>query len=153
MDNPMKQTKGFTVIELMAVVAIVSILAVLALVAYQDYVLRSKVSEGLTFAAEAKTAVSDYYAANRVLPADNATAGLPSMLQYEASSFNFIHFLQVTATPTTGTIAVKFKIPGSPADNKFLTLVPDTVGDILRWTCTPAADDGIDSRYVPSNCR
>ena len=52
---------GFTLIELMAVVSIVSILAVNAIPAYLDYVTRSKVSEGMAFASEAKTAVSEFY--------------------------------------------------------------------------------------------
>jgi type IV pilus assembly protein PilA len=151
MEITMKLNKGFTVIELMAIVAIVSILAVLALGAYQDYVVRAKVSEGMVFVAEAKTSVSDYYSTNRVMPVNNAAAGLRSELQYGV--YDHIHLLQITATPTTGTIAVKFKIPGSPADNKFLNLVPDTTGETVTWTCKPAADNGIDRRYVPANCR
>jgi type IV pilus assembly protein PilA len=153
MDDTMKQNKGFTVVELMAIVAIISILAVLALSAYQDYVVRSKVGEGLVFAAEAKTSVSEYYSTNRALPADNAAAGLPSVLQYEANSYNHIHFLQITVTPAPGTIAVKFKIPGTTADNKVLILVPDTADDSVTWTCEPAAVDGIDNKFVPANCR
>lgn len=51
--------KGFTLIELMIVVAIIGILAAVALPAYQDYTVRTRVTEGLTLASGAKAMVNE----------------------------------------------------------------------------------------------
>ena len=152
MGNAMNHHKGFTLIELMAVVAIVSILAVIAIPVYMDYVTRSKVSEGMVFVAEAKTSVSEYYYNLKKLPENNAQAGLPPDPN-EYSTHKFIRKLEVSSTPSPVTITVTFKLPGTDADNKELQLIGDTTGGILSWTCMPPADNGIKINQVPPNCR
>lgn len=142
---------GFTVIELMIVVTIVSILAVIAMPAYMDYAIRSKVTEGMTFVAEAKTSVSEKYYSSNIMATNNAEAGLPPADSYD--EYEFVRRLEVTTLPTDGTIVVTFKIPGSTADNKKLMLVPSTSTGPIIWTCEPATTDGISTRQVPANCR
>lgn len=50
---------GFSLVELMIVVAIVGILSAVALPAYQDYTIRTMVSEALNLAGGAKVTVSE----------------------------------------------------------------------------------------------
>ena len=54
--------KGFTLIELMIVVAIIGILAAIAIPAYQDYTVRSQVTEGMNLASAVETGVAEYFA-------------------------------------------------------------------------------------------
>ena len=58
--------KGFTLIELMIVVAIIGILAAIALPQYQDYTIRTRITEGLALASAAKTSVVDTFSSTTV---------------------------------------------------------------------------------------
>lgn len=106
----MKQIqKGFTLIELMIVVAIIGILAAVALPAYQDYTIRSRVTEGLQLVADAKQAVAqnnataaDLLAAANTFNAQAGGAGATS---------KYVQTIQITpaAGATQGIITVTFK--------------------------------------------
>ena len=143
---------GFTIIELMIVVAIVSILAVIALPAYQDYTVRSKVSEGLITMAEAKTSIATRYSATNTMPTNNNQAGMAPADSYE--SLEFVKRLEISSVPVDGTIILTFKIPNSAANNKQLRLVPSTATGLIVWTCEPVdGPEGVENKHVPANCR
>lgn len=67
--------KGFTLIELMITVAIIGVLSAVAIPAYQDYTIRSQVTEGLSLASGAKVSVYEYYANNGSYPTSNQQLG------------------------------------------------------------------------------
>src|SRR4249919_4102940 len=91
----MKNQKGFTLIELMIVVAIIAILAAIAISQYQDYVIRSQVSEGSSLADGTKTAVAEFYNNHGTWPSNNASAGLATAVSIKGQ-----YVSQVSATST-----------------------------------------------------
>ena len=139
--------QGFTLIELMIVVAIVGILAAIALPAYQDYVIRSKMSEGVVALAACKTSIAEYVSTKTTMPPEAATGGCSNVAtQYVASlTFDGTSLISVT-TQGTGS-----KLGGSASDC-VLTLNADAskLPDIPTWT---GSHSNCDSKYVPSNFR
>ncbi len=134
--------KGFTLIELMIVVAIIGILAAIAIPQYQDYTIRSKITEALNLAAPAKLAIAETYASNGVFPADNAEAGLAGTINSK-----YVASLLVAGD----TITITFRQIHTNVDGQTLTLQATTDAEDSRveWTCTSTADD----KYLPANCR
>src|SRR5438270_13553305 len=73
--------QGFTLIELMIVVAIIGILAAVALPAYQDYTVRSKLSEAVIAGSAFKGMMSEAFQTDSVAGLNAAAAtrnGQPS---------------------------------------------------------------------------
>ena len=134
--------QGFTLIELMIVVAIIGILAAVAIPAYQDYTIRARVTEGLSLASGAKTAVAEYYSTNGTLPADNPTAGMAAAKSISGNSVRQVEFKNKE-------IEVTFS-GGKEINNKMLFLKPDTTGGKIVWDCKGG---NLEGKYRPSSCR
>lgn len=135
--------QGFTLIELMIVVAIVGILAAIALPAYQDYTIRSRVSEALAAAGACKTQVAEFMASQGALPATTADAGCSDVPSKYALA------PAVAAGVITITTSAAAELQG--AASKTFTLTPGLSGtNITEWVCSVG---NIPAKYVPANCR
>jgi type IV pilus assembly protein PilA len=141
-----RQVHGFTLIELMIVVAIIAILAAIAVPAYQSYLIRTQVDEGMSLAAAAETTVWDFVANNNRFPSGNLSAGLPS-----ASSINGHYVSQVLVT--NGQITASYGGPqaNSAISSDQLVLSPLTSNGSIMWNCSSLTT--VPSQYLPSSCR
>jgi type IV pilus assembly protein PilA len=136
----MKQMqKGFTLIELMIVVAIIGILAAIAIPAYQDYTIRSQVSEGLTLAGAAKAAVAESFSQTGIAPANREVAGMSPLGTDTAGKY--VTSVDVAA----GVITILYgneanaKIAGGGANSVSLTPYESADASVI-WRCGNAVD-------------
>ncbi|WP_442597333.1 pilin [Parapusillimonas sp. JC17] len=134
--------KGFTLIELMVTVVIIGILGAVAVPAYQDYTIRSQVTEGLSLASGAKVQVAEYYSNHGEFPESNEDLG------FNGATGSLI---STTEIHEEGEIRTIFGPNAhSDAQGRFLSLFPwPTESENLKWDC----EGTLEEKYMPTGCQ
>ena len=161
--------KGFTLIELMIVVAIIGILAAIAIPAYQDYTVRSKVTEGLGLASSAKIAIAEGFQSNDMAGVNAASTA------WNAGWVPTKYVTNIAANVATGVITVTYNGANVPQIGGLtINLSPFINGAALAagatgaidWACTSvtkqtatargmgaAAAGTLTAKYAPTECK
>ena len=147
--------KGFTLIELMIVVAIIGILAAIAVPAYQDYTIRSRVSEGASLSGAGRTAIDVYFAGSGALTgADyrtHASLGLSASASYKSKYVSYVSIVGGAGTVVTMKVGMSNDPTLGQARNKSFIYSPANMGANLRWTAKQAAAGDVPTKYLPKN--
>lgn len=173
--NVKKIQKGFTLIELMIVVAIIAILTAIALPAYQDYTVRSKVSELVVNASSPKVLVSEAFSTDS-LAGVTAAATSYNLRNATEKATKFIADIKIDNGDGHITVTSAGATAGLPTDAQGKTIVftpnvqkaPLTAGVTgpVDWGCASVTSatattrlltgmtlGSMPAKYVPAECR
>jgi type IV pilus assembly protein PilA len=149
--------KGFTLIELMIVVAIIGILAAIAVPAYQDYTIRSRVSEGAALVGAARTAVDVTYAGSGTLLGSDygshGSLGLSLSTSYRSKYVSYISVIGGPATAATVMVRLSPESSLGVAKSTSFLYSPVNMGGNLRWVAKGTAGGAgrTPTKFLPKN--
>ena len=151
----MKKQSGFTLIELMIVVAIIGILAAIAIPAYQDYIARSQVSEGVQLLGGGKTPLAEFYADQGRWPSTPSSVMGTLSGKYVRTIRFFTGDGQAAGGETNPFLALEaaFKATGVSRLIASTTMIHETTNGGKIWTCKAGGTSDVNTKYLPGACK
>ncbi len=143
-----KLQQGFTLIELMIVVAIIGILAAIAVPAYQDYTIKSRVSEAASLSGAVRTAIDVAFSEGYSLGSIPTT---PASLNLSASASYKSKYVTSVAYDNNGLVTVTLTSEKSLGTAKAGTVIysPTAQGGNLSWSVLGSSS--VPTKYRPKN--
>lgn len=157
----LKNKNGFTLIEIMVVIAIIGILAALAVPKYQDYIAKTRITEGLSLAAAAKLAVTEVYSGKGATDMSDATQET-----FKSTTTNSVKEVRIEKT---GAITVAYQSSVAPDGANELNIMPvnNSASDTVQaldlsslksepwagiWSCKSPTTT-LPKKLLPADCR
>lgn len=167
-----KVQQGFTLIELMIVVAIIGILAAVAIPQYQDYTVRTRVSEGLSLVSGLKSSVSEAFNSQGPRNMECGTTKSTSCNDINATPPAATKNVSNIESDATGRITITYTATVAPTGANTIDLIPATpetataatptavnlsaaasAGANFVYVCRAGQTSPLQAKYVPAACK
>lgn len=152
----MKKQKGLGAVQLL--LSIVGVVAVGAVAApkYQDFTVRSKMSEAFAIVGDTKSKLTEFYIMKNRFP--RSERELDAMKTDMFSAPEFVDKVEVKGQTGDNEVMIQVYfqqgvIPGDGFNDQYLYIAGNSGGDrgsMVEWSC---GLQGIEDKYMPTRCK
>ena len=146
-------TLAFSLIEMMVTIAIIGVLAAVGLPAYQSYVIRSKVSNGINILHAYKVPITESFTIQGVLPNTISEFNDPK----PTLDTEYMSKIDLVFNSANGNIQVRlwFKDLDDASDKNVALYGELNSNEDLVWMCTTAGnnEEQLARTFLPTSCK